>query len=129
MLQAIHPRADQVQAGYVSEMDAMIERFTPFVTLENKHQIKASLEYTNALLDAQSRCMSAMITGPSKFPTVRNAKRMATEDKRREELLSWSKKIKDKMLRQFDPKLVSRAIKSDDNEVIAKLEAKIAAGE
>lgn len=44
---------------------------------------------TNAMLDASSRTMSTMIAGPANFPTEQNRKRMATYDKRMQELLSF----------------------------------------
>ena len=40
------------------------------------------LKKQNAVIEATSRTMSAMITGPAKFPTARNQKALDTEHKR-----------------------------------------------
>ncbi len=127
-------RAEQVQEGYVNEIGAVVERLSGFATDDNKHQIKAALEYyrdgyikhMTALLHAKSLCMSPAIAGPSNFPFARNEKRNNTADKRRDEFLAWDKKAKEKMLKQFDPAILARApISSDDPTAVELLQAKI----
>lgn len=52
-----------------------------------------------AWLGAMSRTLSPMITGPSKFPTERNRKRLETEHNRLTELIEWQQKGLDKLRR------------------------------
>lgn len=127
-------RADDVIAGYMAEMAEMIETFTPFVTPENEAAIKAELEryrlgyikYLSAMLSAESRTMSSMITGPSNFPVRSNQKRLETAHKRLEEFLGWRKLARERMDKTFNPRRLANApVSSDDSDAVAKLQAKI----
>lgn len=131
-------RADDVIAGYMAEMAEMIEAFTPFVTPENEVAIKVELEryrlgyikYLSAMLSAESRTMSSMITGPSNFPVRSNQKRLETAHKRLEEFLTWRKLARERMSKTFNPsRLANAPISADDSDAVAKLQAKIEAAE
>ena len=50
------------------------------------------IEHLNAVLDAKSRTLSAMITGSARFPTSRSQKALNVADKRIAEFLDWNKK-------------------------------------
>lgn len=57
-------------------------------------------------LNAKSRCMSSMITGPANFPVARNQKRLNTEHRLSVELMDWSKKAQAAMRRNLSPPVV-----------------------
>lgn len=127
-------RADQEIASYLAHMAEVAQKFSAFVTAENEADLKADLEKYrltyiskyNALLYAKSRVMSAFITGPSNFPTARNQKRANTEDKRRKEFLDWQEKALKRLSRKYNPAVLANApISSDDDDALAKLQAKI----
>ena len=129
-------RAEQEVASYVSFMTSVNEKFSQWVTDENRDDMETDLvnfqtKYINmlhALWGARSRCLSTFVTGPSKFPTKRNAKRNATADKRLEELLAFQGKALDRLERKYNPKILERApIKSSDDDAIEKLNEKIEA--
>lgn len=65
----------------------------------------------HAMLEAKSRTASPMVTGPARFPTARNQKRMETERRRGDELLEWQEKaieaIRKKLLDARTPEQVS----------------------
>ncbi len=127
-------RADYVVGSYMAEMDKLVSTFTPFATDDNRASLSADLEryrkiyvakYTTYLI-ALSRCMSAMITGPSNFPTARNQKRNDTADKRIQEFLEWQKKALKRLHRDYDPAIIARRpISADDADAIEQLQAKI----
>jgi hypothetical protein len=56
-----------------------------------------------AWLAARSRTASAMVTGPSKFPSRRNAKRLDTERRRSEELTEWSARARKVAVKHLTP--------------------------
>ena len=96
-------RAKAAQQEYVSEMRRVYDEVSDLAeTDEQKALLKAELaRYRDAFLKrylaylgAKSRVMSSMVTGPAKFPTARNQKRLATEDKRLKELLAWQENAK-----------------------------------
>jgi hypothetical protein len=127
-------RADGVVASYLAEMKAMAEEFAKYATDSNRASIAADLECyrqgyikkLNAYLSAHSRVMSAFITGPSNFPTARNEKRGNIADKRRDEFLEYCKKIKRRLRRTYNPRLLANApISSDDGDAIEQLKKKI----
>ncbi len=127
-------RAKYVIDSYMAEMDKLAETFAPFATDGNQVSLAADLEryrkihvakYTTYLI-ALSRCMSAMITGPSNFPTAQNQKRNATADKRIQEFLEWQKKAIKRLHRDYNPAIIARApISADDADAIERLQAKV----
>lgn len=127
-------RANTIIADYIIEMSNLVNIFAEFVTSENEEAITADLERyrqgyikkLNAYLSALSRCLSSMITGPANFPVRRNEKANASTDKRRDEFLEYCTKVKKRLYRTYDPKLIAAApISSDDDQAIEKLQAKI----
>lgn len=127
-------RADDIVKSYIAEMEAMVEIFTPFLTPENKGELRASLETyragyltkLNAWLQAQGRTMSAFIVGPSNFPTARNQKRCDTAHKRSLEFIEYREKGRIRLRRAYDPVAIAAApISADDDDAISKLRAKV----
>ena len=114
--------------GYIESAYNELKRFAK--TDEQKALLKDELEqyrtgliskYT-AVLHADSRTMSAMITGPSKFPTKSNQKKLDTAMKRGNELLEWDTKAR----RAIKSKLVGpQVISSDMPDAIEQLQKKI----
>lgn len=94
-------RAKQEREDYVSHMDGVAAHFGPMADTPEKQAIlkeeleryrQGFLEKNAAYLQAKSRVMSSMVTGPARFPTDRNRKRSDAADARREELNDWSRK-------------------------------------
>ena len=84
--------ADQTPDG--SE-DISVEEFARFAN--------GYLERFRACLSAHSRCISAMVTGPSNFPQARNQKRWASFDRRSSELGEFTKRAMRAILRKLNP--------------------------
>lgn len=61
----------------------------------------AYLSKNSALLASRSRVMSAMITGPARFPVARNQKRMDAYEKRAKEFYDWSSRFQSAALRDL----------------------------
>lgn len=127
-------RATQDQANYFEHMQNLADELTPFATTDaQKATLEAELEryrtkyiqLYSAKLRAQSRTMSAMITGPSNFPVRRNQKALNVEHSRSVELTEWQAKARKAIKSKICPGL-SGVISSDDPGAIEKLEAKVA---
>ncbi len=124
-------RAHQEQQGYVDHMSALYKELAPLATTSEKQGLlkkgleeykRGYLKRLSARLSAQSRVLSPMITGPSKFPTARNQKRLATEQKRTEELIAWSEKEWGKLKRE----LADRGpVRTEDPDAVQKLRKKL----
>jgi len=123
------------QAEYVEHMNAFAARYEPLAdTPDRRNDLAVDLEnyrarwvgHLYAYIDALGRCMSAAVTGPSNFPAERNAKRLATADKRRQEWIDWQAKMAKWFAAKWQPS--GRApIRSGDPDAIAKLEVKVEA--
>jgi diguanylate cyclase (GGDEF)-like protein len=94
-------RAGRVQQDYVQHLTAVYESLLPLAKNDEQKAVLATeieryrqgyIEREKAILSAQSRTASSMITGPANFPVERNRKRLATVDKRTTEFLEWDKK-------------------------------------
>lgn len=78
-------------------------------------------------LDAKSRCMSSMITGPAKFPFARNQKNLDREMKVTQEMFDFVERLKKAIDKEKHPeKYASNAIRSDDANALDKLKQKLA---
>jgi len=80
-----------------------------------------------AHLESRARCLSSMVTGPSNFPTGRNAKRNATADRRLSELLEFREKSLARIGKALHPE--RRPIMSGDADAEERLAVKIADAE
>lgn len=76
-----------------------------------------------AWLSAKSRCLSWAITGPANFPTRRNEKRNATEDRRFTELVEFRKRALAAITKKLRPEL--RPIMAGDSDAVEALQVKI----
>lgn len=94
-------RAEQARRGYADDVNAFHAEMLALAVEDGQKEVLAVeierfrqgyLKHYGALLAAQSRTASSMITGPSNFPVARNRKRMDAADKRRKEFLEWREK-------------------------------------
>lgn len=115
-------RAKAVQDAYVAHMQAVYddvikhadsEAATATINSAFQDYRSGYIKRMLAYLDAESRTMSPMITGPSSFPTRSNQKKLNTADKRRNELAEWDKHARNRL------KKAARGVRS---EVAAKEE-------
>lgn len=74
-------------------------------------------------LRRRSRVMSTMITGPSNFPTRRNAKRSDAYENSVNELVEWSNRVENKILAHFSGR---ESVRTGSADAIAQLEKKVA---
>jgi hypothetical protein len=105
-------RARQEQADYLGEIYSVWSDYLHFATTdETRARLAAHVEryrerlrrHYLVLLAARSRVANPMVTGPTNFPVRRNAKRLATEDRRREEYLEWRKRARQAIARDMAP--------------------------
>lgn len=111
-----------------SECNFFDEIVAEFEQLGVSEEGKAKFEKLFLLsLSAKSRCLSAMITGPAKFPVARAEKASARERKISDELLDYVARVRKAIDKQNNPeKYASDAIRSDDENAIDKLKEKLA---
>jgi hypothetical protein len=123
-------RAQQERRGYVDHMQAVwteVRRRTQ----DQVTALRAFEDYRRdylarylRVLGARSRVMSAMIAGPSKFPTARNAKRSDTYEKALREFVEWDRKARGRLIGTVDPQ-APRAISADREDAVEALEEKV----
>lgn len=120
-------RAKLEQEEYARHMVALGERYghLPGADVEIEEYRNGYIRHIHAWLQARTRVLSPMITGPAKFPWGRNERAMSTEQCRLEELIGWKKKAIDRLERNLGLR-ESGIISSDDPEAVQKLEAKLA---
>lgn len=116
-------RAVQYLKGYEAQLAQFkklcgddIERFEDI-------KVKYTAKFTNHL-NAKSRCLSPMITGPANFPLARAEKANASERKRAEELYSFVEKVEKRLHKDNNPN-ESGVIKSDDKNALQALRDKL----
>lgn len=129
-------RARQEQQGYAATLandHANLEKLATtdekrsLLTIEFSRYRLGYLEHTKARLRALSRCLSSMVTGPSNFPTRRNAKANDSAEKRTTELIEFRNRALESIRRQLQPELAP--IMAGDDDALPRLEAKIAEAE
>ena len=127
-------RARQEQESYAATLAADFANLERYATTDEKRATLAELfavyrtgyarRYRDAL-GARSRCMSAMITGPARFPVERNRKRNATADKRASEADDYRETMLASIRRALTPEL--QPIMTGDSNAADRLRAKLAA--
>lgn len=124
-------RARVAQEDYLNHMQDVYEKSASLAeTPEQKEILATELERYKqgyikryyALVDAGSRVMNPMVTGPAKFPTARNQKALDIEQKRREELLSWSKRAQNAIQKRL---LSARTYEQETDAEFTRLRKKI----
>lgn len=94
-------RGKQEVASYIASVREFYEALIAVADTDEKRAfaVEATEKYrvrylkmNNEVLASRSRVMSAMITGPARFPTDRNAKRMNAYEKRARAFYDWSEK-------------------------------------
>lgn len=119
-------RARAEQQEYVRHMDGMVQKYghLPGAGVELERYRDGYIKHLCAWLQARTRVMSPMITGPAKFPWARNEKAQSAEQRRLEELIRWEERAIDRIERNLG--LRQSPISSDDPLAVEKLEAKLA---
>jgi hypothetical protein len=129
-------RADMERTEYASTLSADFEMLAAHATTDDKRALLQSgfVRYREgyktrclAYLESRSRCLSAMITGPSNFPTRRNQKRNGTADRRLQELIEYRRRGLDAIRKALHPE--SRPIMAGDTDAISRLGQKVAEAE
>lgn len=128
-------RAVQEQEQYYQHMQRIEQEFEQYVTPENREEIIGNLtEYRQVYVKklhqywgVRARCLSTMIAGPSGFNTKRAERANNAEDKKRKEFLEWDSAVLERLRSAFDPRRIARRpIKSDDEDAVEQLKARIA---
>jgi hypothetical protein len=111
-----------------SECNFFDEIIAEFEQLGVSEEGKAKFERLFLLsMSAKSRCASAMITGPAKFPVEKNRRANERERKISDELLAYIDRVRKAIDKQNNPgKYASDAVRSDDENAIDKLKEKLA---
>ena len=129
--------ARREQDDYVRDIESQYERLAPMAKTEEQKALLIEeltkyrdgyLKHHSALLQAQGRTMSPMITGPAKFPVARNQKALGVVDKRMKEFLEWRDKAQAAMKRKLTPDEL-KPVSSDQENAVEILEKKIAKAE
>lgn len=127
-------RAEQERAGYAATLTADFEALARIAGDDAAKRAILASEFARyrtgyrarsvARLSALSRCMSTMVTGPSNFPTRRNAKRNDSADKRTTELVEYRERALTAIRRELQPEL--RPIMAGDTDALERLRAELA---
>lgn len=127
-------RGDEDRREYVRHINGLAERLTRFVESDDdRTRLAAELERhrqgylrrLRAQLDARARTASAAVVGPARFPTQRNRKAQAVEQRKLEALVTYQKGAFRRLANKIWPKHIS----SDRDDAVEALEAKIADAE
>ncbi len=129
-------RGTQEQESYANTLASDYLRLESLATTDEKRATLAA-EFPRyrsgyrarciAHLEAKSRCMSSMITGPSNFPTARNAKRNASADNRTQDLIDYRERALAAIRKALTPELAP--IMAGDSDATERLAEKIAKAE
>lgn len=126
-------RAKQRQQDFVNQMSADWDHLAKFAGDDDKKLSQLSQEFsryrdgfrekTLAYLHANSRVMSTMITGASKFPVRANEKRQDTAHRRLNELLDFRKRAMAAIQKKLSPE--TGIVKSSDSNAVATLQKQL----
>lgn len=126
-------RGDQTRKDYAETLFADYTEFSAVVARHPERESVLNVEFARyragyrerylAWLSAHSRCLSWAITGPSNFPSARNAKRNDTADRRMSELIEFRARAKKAIMRELRPEL--RPVMAGDQDATARLQRKI----
>lgn len=103
-------RAERVREEYVAHIQSVAEDLSPLVTNTEQRAIfeeeleryrQRYIELLVRYLEAKSRVVSPMIAGPSNFPVAKHEKALRSEQKRLDELVSWSERAKEAIRRKL----------------------------
>lgn len=130
-------RGDSTREGYAEEL---AKDYTDLLALTVNHpEMRGTLDTEfaryregykqrfTAYLHSNSRCVSAMISGPSNFPARRMEKRNNIAHKRLNELVEYRNRALGAIKRALQPWL--RPVMAGDSDAIQRLQAKIADAE
>jgi hypothetical protein len=129
-------RADMERTEFASTLAADYDQLAALADTDLKQTILASAfaQYREgyksrflACLRSRGRCLSPMITGPSRFPVGRNQKRNATADRHQQDLIGFRRRTLDALRKTFNPE--GRPIMAGDDDAVARLQAKVAEAE
>jgi hypothetical protein len=125
-------RARQEQEDYARTLNGDFDVLFKLATTEEKRdtlleefeRYRAGYrERFLAYLCSRSRCLSSMITGPSRFPTARNEKRNGVADRRSSDLIEFRERALKAIRRTLCPE--EAPIMSGDADAVEWLQAKI----
>ncbi len=103
-------RAEIVREEYVSHMQGIANELSKLATNDEQRVLLVQeleryrqryIELLARYLEAKSRVVSPMIAGPSNFPVAKNEKALRSEQKRLDELVSWSERAKEAIRRKL----------------------------
>lgn len=124
------------QGSYLSALKGLHDQFIKLATTDEKkarllseihRYAKGYIKHNDAVLAAKSRTMSSMITGPARFPTANNQKKLDTEARRVNEMTAWDKKARKAIKKALTPEL--QPISSTDSNALEKLTKKLESAE
>lgn len=84
------------------------------------------LQHLYAIFDAMARTASAAVVGPAGFNSAQNAKRIAVEDKRRDEFMDWHLQAVTAIRRALGRDQDDRPIRDTDPDALERLQAQLA---
>jgi hypothetical protein len=126
-------RAKQRQQQYLDHMREVHGKLAELADTPEKQTLlgqelaryrRGWLDKYKEFLHAESRVVSSMIAGPSKFPAARMNKRANTADKRLTDLMDFQKRAFVALERKLAPE--HGPIKSADADAVQKLQGKLA---
>lgn len=103
-------RAERVREEYVAHIQSVAEDLSPLVTNAEQRAIfeeeleryrQRYVELLTRYLAVKSRVVSPMIAGPANFPVSKHEKAVRSEQKRLDELVSWSERAKEAIRRKL----------------------------
>lgn len=129
-------RADQERDDYAATLTGDYDRLAKYADTPEKQatlneefaRYRAGYRrYTLEWLGSRAGIMSTMIAGPSNFPTRRMEKRNASEQRRRERLITYRERALKAIEKKLRPEL--RPVMAGDSDAVERLQEKIAKAE